>query len=57
MGGCMLASPEWAAGLRDPALAVTAEQRQTVESELHASMETLFHHLAGHHGLGACASS
>jgi acetoin utilization protein AcuC len=57
MGGCMLASSEWAGGLRDPALAVTAEQRQTVESELHASMETLFHHLAGHHGLGACASS
>ena len=41
MGGCMLASSEWIGGLRDHALAVSSEQRQAVESELLATIESV----------------
>ncbi len=41
MGGVMLASTEWAGGLRDRALAVTAEQRRAVESELQATLDRI----------------
>ncbi|MEK7677287.1 MAG: acetoin utilization protein AcuC [Verrucomicrobiota bacterium] len=41
LGGVMLASTEWAGGLRDRALAITAEQRQAVEPELRATIETV----------------
>jgi hypothetical protein len=41
MGGVMLASTEWAGGLRDRALAVTTEQRQAVEPELQATIENI----------------
>lgn len=51
MGGVMLASTEWAGGLRDRALAVTAEQRQAVESELLASIQILTRDIFRHHGL------
>ena len=53
LGGVMLASTEWAGGLRDRALAVSAEQRQAVEPELLASIQILTHHVFRHHGLGA----
>jgi acetoin utilization protein AcuC len=52
MGGCMLASAEWIGGLRDPALAVTPEQRQTVEPELLATLESVANHVFPYHGLG-----
>jgi len=41
LGGVMLASTEWAGGLRDRALPVTTEQRRAVEPELRATIETL----------------
>lgn len=41
MGGVMLGSCEWAGGLRDRALAVTAEQRRIVEPQLQTTFETL----------------
>ena len=52
MGGCMLASSEWVGGLRDHALAVMAEQRQAVEPELRASIESVIRHVFPYHGLG-----
>jgi acetoin utilization protein AcuC len=52
MGGCMLASAEWIGGLRDPALAVTPEQRQAVEPELLATLESVANHVFPYHGLG-----
>jgi acetoin utilization protein AcuC len=39
MGGVMLASTEWAGGLRDRVLAVSAEQRRAVDAELEATLE------------------
>jgi acetoin utilization protein AcuC len=51
MGGCMLASSEWIGGLRDPELAVSSEQRLTVESELLATIETVANNVFPHHGL------
>jgi acetoin utilization protein AcuC len=51
MGGVMLASSEWAGGLRDRALAVTAEQRHTVESELQATLDRLAARLFELHGI------
>ncbi len=39
MGGVMLASTEWAGGLRDRALAVSAEQRRAVEPELQTTLQ------------------
>jgi hypothetical protein len=41
MGGVMLASTEWAGGLRDRALAVTMEQRRAVEPELQATIKNI----------------
>ncbi len=51
LGGVMLASTEWAGGLRDRALAVTAEQRQAVEPELRATIESVINTVFRHHGL------
>jgi acetoin utilization protein AcuC len=51
MGGCMLASSEWIGGLRDHALAVTPEQRQAVEPELLATLESVANHVFPHHGI------
>jgi acetoin utilization protein AcuC len=50
-GGVMLASTEWAGGLRDRALPVTAEQRQAVETQLQAAIETVIRNVFRHHGL------
>jgi acetoin utilization protein AcuC len=52
LGGVMLASSEWAGGLRDRTLAVTTEQRRAVESELHPTIETVMANVFRHHGLG-----
>jgi acetoin utilization protein AcuC len=52
MGGCMLASSEWIGGLRDHALAVPPQQRQTVEAELLATINTVANNSFPHHGLG-----
>jgi hypothetical protein len=52
LGGVMLASSEWAWGLRDRALPVTAEQRQAVEPELRATIEAVIDNVFRHHGLG-----
>ncbi len=41
MGGVMLASTEWAGGLRDRALAVSAEQRRAVDPLLDATIRTI----------------
>lgn len=51
MGGVMLASTEWAGGLRDRALAVTAEQRHAVESELHATLDRIARLVFPLHGI------
>lgn len=54
MGGVMLANTEWAGGLRDRVLPVTAEQRRVVEPELQATINNLTHHVFQFHGI--CAS-
>jgi acetoin utilization protein AcuC len=51
MGGVMLASSEWAGGLRDRALAVTLDQRLAVEPELHASLDTIRRTIFTLHGI------
>ena len=51
MGGVMLANTEWAGGLRDRTLAVTAEQRQAVEPELQATIRNITHHVFQFHGI------
>jgi acetoin utilization protein AcuC len=55
MGGVMLASTEWAGGLRDRTLAVTREQRQAVETELQATIETITNQIFRLHGIRACS--
>ena len=54
MGGVMLASTEWAGGLRDRTLAVTLEQRRAVESELQATIQNINHQVFRLHGIQAC---
>jgi len=53
LGGVLLANTEWAGGLRDHQLVVTAEQRQAVEPALRASMETVIKNVFRRHGLGS----
>jgi len=53
MGGVMLASTEWAGGLRDRALAVSTEQRNAVEPELQTTIETVINNVFRLHGLEA----
>jgi len=52
LGGVMLANSEWAGGLRDRELVVTAERRQAVEPELCAVIETVINNVFRYHGLG-----
>ena len=56
MGGVMLASTEWAGGLRDRVLPVTAEQRAAVEPELRSTIEKIFKTIFPLHGLKAPAA-
>jgi len=51
MGGVMLASSEWAGGLRDRALAVTTEQRHAVESELQTTLDHIARQIYQLHGI------
>lgn len=51
LGGVMLASSEWAGGLRDRALVVTQEQREAVEPELRSTIDRLAQTVFPHHGL------
>ena len=51
MGGVMLASTEWAGGLRDRVLPVAAEQRRAVEPELRATIESVMSNVFPVHGL------
>ena len=51
VGGVMLESTDWQGGLRDRALAVTAKQRQTVESALDATIEAVQARIFPIHGL------
>jgi acetoin utilization protein AcuC len=53
MGGVMLASSEWAGGLRDRALAVSAEQRAAVEPPLQATLQSITQNVFRLHGLAA----
>lgn len=51
LGGVMLGSSEWAGGLRDHELPITAEQRAAVEPELYATIDRVIQHVFRHHGL------
>ena len=53
MGGVMLASTEWAGGLRDRVLAVPAEQRLAVLPELEVTLGRVVENVFKHHGLAA----
>ena len=53
MGGVMLASTEWAGGLRDRVLPVSAEQRASVEPELRTTIESVISNVFPLHGLEA----
>ena len=57
MGGVMLASTEWAGGLRDRALAVSAEQRRAVGPELQTTIENVINNVFPLHGLEAPSGS
>ena len=57
MGGVMLASTEWAGGLRDRVLPVSAAQRASVEPELRKTIETVINSAFRLHGLGAPSGS
>lgn len=51
LGGVMLGSSEWAGGLRDPHLPVTAEQRAEVVPELENTISRLRQTVFRFHGL------
>jgi acetoin utilization protein AcuC len=51
MGGVMLASTEWAGGLRDRVLPVSAAQRAAVEPELQTTIENVINNVFPLHGL------
>jgi acetoin utilization protein AcuC len=51
LGGVMIGCSEWAGGLRDRQLAVTAERRQTVEPELNANIAAVQRLVFPQHGL------
>jgi acetoin utilization protein AcuC len=56
MGGVMLASTEWAGGLRDRVLPVSAEQRAAVQPEFSSTLERIFKNIFPLHGLNAPAA-
>ena len=57
MGGVMLANAEWAGGLRDRVLPVSAGQRASVEPELRTTMKTAINNAFRLHGLEASSGS
>jgi acetoin utilization protein AcuC len=52
LGGVMLGNLDWAGGLRDRELPITAEQRADVEPVLRATIDRVVHNVFRHHGLG-----
>ncbi len=56
LGGVMLGNTDWAGGLRDRELPITAEQRAAVEPELNATIDRVMHNVFRHHGLAAPGS-
>ena len=56
MGGVMLANSEWAGGLRDRVLPVSAEQRAAVEPELRSTIRKISEIIFPLHGLKAPAA-
>ena len=57
LGGVMLGSLEWAGGLCDRELPVTAEQRAAVEPELRETIDRVTHNVFRYHGLGTQTSA
>ena len=57
MGGVMLASSEWAGGLRDRVLPVSNQQRAAVEPELQATIQNIVKNIFPLHGLEAPGAS
>jgi Histone deacetylase domain len=55
LGGVMLGSTEWAGGLRDRQLPVTAEHRAAVAAELQANLEQVIEKVFPFHGLAQTA--
>lgn len=55
LGGVMLGSSEWAGGLRDRQLPVSAEQRAAVEKELETTLKRVIEKVFPFHGLGHAA--
>jgi acetoin utilization protein AcuC len=51
LGGVMLGSTEWAGGLQDRQLPVTAEQRRRVDAELAATLHAVRRNIFRYHGL------
>jgi hypothetical protein len=51
LGGVMLASSDWAGGLRDHELPVTAAQQQAVDPALRLSIDAVRRNVFPHHGL------
>jgi len=51
LGGVMLGSSEWAGGLRDRHLPITAQLRAAVDAELHATIERVITNVFPHHDL------
>jgi acetoin utilization protein AcuC len=52
LGGVLLGTTEWGAGMRDRVRPVTPEQRAAVEPALHATIQTVINTIFRHHGLG-----
>jgi len=52
LGGVMLGNADWAGGVRDRTLPVSAEQRAAVELELNTTIDRVIHNVFRHHGLG-----
>ncbi len=57
LGGVLLGSAEWAGGLRDRELAVSADQRAAVQPALDATIASVVHNVFRYHGLGTPAAT
>ena len=51
LGGVMLGSTEWAGGLRDRQLPVTAQQHASVDADLQATLDHVIEKIFPYHGL------
>jgi len=57
LGGVLLGTTEWGAGLRDRVRPVTPEQRAAVEPEVRATIQTVIKTVFRHHGLGTASAA